>query len=484
MTEQDTRLFLDTIAGLADHPDSRIRDFFDTKLPTFVSRAPGRLDVMGGIADYSGSLVMEYPIAQATHCALQMQEEPGIEVISIHEDNPDIFLDASIPLEMIENWKTADYSTACKYFAGSDHSWAAYAIGTILVLVKERGLKLDQGLRMLVHSSVPVGKGVSSSAALEVAAMKAVSAAFDMKISPYDLAALCQLAENRVVGAPCGIMDQMTSVFGKPDHLLSLKCQPAEILGFRPIPGKIRFWGIDSGIQHAVSGSDYKSVRTGAFMGYRIIAKAAGLECRSAGNGRVVIQDNIWNGYLANITLSEFTSRFERLIPEYFNGGEFLDRYQGITDSVTMIDPDRVYAVLKPTAHPIFEHHRIRAFSALIEQEMNEENLTKLGQMMYQSHISYSECGLGSDGTDELVELVRTANAKAGLYGAKITGGGSGGTVAVLGRSEAGEAIREIADEYSSRHRKSIRIFEGSSAGAEACGVLRIVRGHNRMALS
>ena len=94
------------------------------------------------------------------------------------------------------------------------------------------------------------------------------------------------MAENFVVGAPCGIMDQMTSALGRPDALLALLCQPAEVQGFVPLPASIGFWGIDSGIRHAVSGSDYTSVRTGAFMGYRMIAEAAGLRTTASLRGR------------------------------------------------------------------------------------------------------------------------------------------------------------------------------------------------------
>src|SRR5689334_11280151 len=115
------------------------------------------------------------------------------------------------------------------------------------------------------------------------------------------------------------------------------------------------------------------------------------------------------------------------------SGATFLERYTGSTDRVTSIDPGKVYAVRQPTAHPIYEHHRVQLFRALLQQQpVSEERLILLGELMYQSHASYSACGLGSAGTDRLVELVRQAGPASGLYGAKITGGGAGGTVAVL----------------------------------------------------
>ena len=95
-----------------------------------------------------------------------------------------------------------------------------------------------------------------------------------------------------------------------------------------------------------------------------------------------------------------------------------------------------------------------------------------LGELMFQSHNSYSACGLGSDGTDRLVELVRAAGPAAGLYGAKITGGGSGGTVAVLARAGSERAIRALAAQYEQDSGKQATVIGGSSPGAAAFGVL------------
>jgi L-arabinokinase len=99
-----------------------------------------------------------------------------------------------------------------------------------------------------------------------------------------------------------------------------------------------------------------------------------------------------------------------------------------------------------------------------------------MGELMYASHASYSACGLGSDGTDRLVELVREAGSTAGLYGAKITGGGSGGTVAVLGRSDAGPALAQVAARYAEECGRGGYVFRGSSPGACQFGVTLIER--------
>ena len=152
-------------------------------------------------------------------------------------------------------------------------TWAAYIVGVVVVLARECGLPLTSGARIVVVSDVPEGKGVSSSAAVETATMAAMACAFGIALEPRELALLCQTAENRVAGAPCGVMDQMTCVFGDAHALLALLCQPAELQVPVPVPDDIELWGLDSGERHAVGGSDYGAVRTGAFMGLRILTE-------------------------------------------------------------------------------------------------------------------------------------------------------------------------------------------------------------------
>src|SRR6185503_16866155 len=108
-------------------------------------------------------------------------------------------------------------------------------------------------------------------------------------------------------------------------------------------------------------------------------------------------------------------------------------------------------------------HHRVKLFRELLLKPGNEEQWTALGQLMYESHASYSACGLGSHGTDLLVNLVREQGPAAGLYGARITGGGSGGTVAVLGRADAADSIARVAENYERATGHRPYIFSGSS---------------------
>src|SRR6185436_5199647 len=141
-----------------------------------------------------------------------------------------------------------DYGKLRERFAAEpDNHWAAYVAGAFPVLQRETMASFAEGADILISSAVPEGKGVSSSAALEVASMQAVAAAYEMEIAAIDLALLCQKVENLIAGAPCGVMDQMTSACGEANQLLELLCQPADLKGTIRLPEELQIWGIDSG---------------------------------------------------------------------------------------------------------------------------------------------------------------------------------------------------------------------------------------------
>ncbi len=450
-------------------------DFFTAGSSIHIARAPGRLDVIGGIADYSGSLVLEMPLAVATLVAIQPATDATITILSTAAAEIGGTPQVSIPLyTLCPPDKPLDYQTAHQLLTSSPHeAWAAYIAGVLVVLQHEEHLAFQQGLRVFVHCEVPIGKGVSSSASLEVATMQALTSLMDHPLTERRLALLCQQVENVVVGAPCGIMDQYSVVSGQPAHLLALLCQPAELQAPVPVPEEIEFWGIDSGIRHAVTGNDYEAVRVGAFMGYRILAEEAGLTIRAGTQEAVEIADPLWHGYLANIPPSTWEQFYRARVPEEMQGATFLARYGGVTDTVTHVRVERTYAVRQPTAHPIYEHHRVRLFRALLTQRpLTDEHLLLLGELLYQAHASYSACGLGSTGTDRLVQLVAEAGPARGLYGAKITGGGSGGTVVVLARRGSYKHIREIVARYEQETGQPISLLHGTSSGAAAWGTI------------
>jgi L-arabinokinase len=414
----DVQDFID----LLNNPSSPARELFNPQSDLIVSRAPGRLDVMGGIADYSGSFVLEFPIAEATFVAIQLNAERTLNIVTLLDEEAR-HSSFTMPLSVFDG--PLEYEAARRFFQRDGGScWPAYVAGVFLVLMRERKVNFESGANILISSRVPLGKGVSSSAALEVAVMQAVTAAFDISIDGRDKALLCQKVENLVVGAPCGVMDQMTAVFGERDRLLLLLCQPAEIKRMITLPRQLMLWGIDSGIRHSVGGADYGSVRASTFTGLQMISDLKGAKI----------------DYLANISPAEFENEYLFKLPQ---------------------------SVRMPTAHPIYENVRVQRFVDLLDQCAGFD---ELGELMYESHRSYTAVGLNSEGTDLLVELVRREGRGAGLFGAKITGGGSGGTVVVLGDVNSRAAIERVVASYAKQTGHQPYIFNGSSSGSLAFG--------------
>ncbi|KAK9833328.1 hypothetical protein WJX81_006760, partial [Elliptochloris bilobata] len=512
----------DGAAPSAEVPELRAaRGLFRWDDDVIVTRAPGRLDVMGGIADYSGALVLQQPLAEACHVAVQRHPlgkqrlwrhmearqrkggpQPALRVVSFGADraNRGPAFDMDLPELLAADGGPIAYADARAYFhADPAHSWAAYVAGALVVLMREKGATFPDGLSVLVHSAVPEGKGVSSSAAVEVAVMQALAVAHGIALTGRELAMLCQKVENHVVGAPCGVMDQMASALGEAGSLMALRCQPAEPLPPVALPPHLRLWGIDSGIRHSVGGLDFGTVRAAAFMGLRIMSGAAaklaaqGSLCAPA-KGRAPADEPhnpvpLGGGYLANVAPSEFAQLYEDALPAALTGCDFTAEYGRHWDAATQVREGTSYPVRRATAHPIHEDCRVRHFHRLLTSGPAPdagEQLALLGELMFQSHASYGRCGLGSEGTDRLVALVRAeaaaaraALAEPPLYGAKITGGGSGGTVVVLGRAgPEGEAAlaRVVAAYAEGTGGYSAQVFSGSSPGAARFGHLRLQR--------
>jgi L-arabinokinase len=441
--------------------------FFDGVGPITGARAPGRLDVMGGIADYSGSTVLEATLSDATYVAVQSRDDGILKLRSLGIQSEGLREEVTLPLHaLIGSWMTMPFvQTVSILREPVENRWTGYVAGCLYVLVASGWLdrKTITGLNIWVESTVPIGVGVSSSAALEVATMSALCGHFGIHMDGLELARLCQVVENRVVGAPCGIMDQVTSALGCEGRMVVLKCQPHQILGHQPIPPHWRLVGLDSGVKHAVSGRSYARARVAAFMGLKILQTAFGQDL---------------DGYLCNLSPGVWHSLRES-IPERLTGREFLSRYGTLPDSVTTVDPEETYSIRACTEHPILENSRVREFIALTNLAAKDPDrvlLREAGALMLASHESYSQrVDLGSSETDLLVDLVMERGPVRGLYGAKITGGGSGGTVAVLcAGPRADVALAEVRKEYQKQVGVYPRMFQGSSPGAMAFRPRRI----------
>lgn len=426
--------------------------------------APGRLDVMGGIADYSGSLVLQMPIAQQTKVRLSLRDDYQCHVRS--QISTGEFLTAHVDYRDYLNNNLIDYQFAQERFKHNpETSWISYVLGCVLVLQKEKNIDF-RGADFDLVSEVPLGKGVSSSASVEVACMKALIVAFGIQLSGTSLPILAQRVENLIVGAPCGLMDQLASYFGEPKKLLPILCQPDKIDLPISLPEDISFIGIDSGVRHSVAGASYGDVRCAAFMGYTIIAENAGVSYQDLFSAKTKndFTSLPFGGFLCNISVEEFESSLLQHLPDSLSGKEFLETYSVSIDHVTTIDDQKNYYIRQCASHPVYEHDRVLRFKEYLFRLNKSPStpdrisiLKSMGELMYQSHESYSLCRLGSDRTDEIVMLARNF---PGVYGAKITGGGNGGVVCLLVDEEGKKSARKIHQVMCEKYKGDFMFFE------------------------
>jgi galactokinase len=430
-----------------------------------VTRVPARLDVMGGISDYSGANVCEGVLGGGMVIALQPRTDRTLRIRTMQANRVGLAVETRIPLdyfEMGEGFVTYEQMQAlCK--SNPLSSWVAYIGGSIFTLLKEQSIHLPFGFNMFLLSGVPMNVGIGSSAATEIATLYCLQSYLGLEIPESKLAQLGQLAENLVVGAPCGIMDQITVTSGRQGKLTHILCRPGSIMKEVEIPPDTAFIGINSMVKHSVGGPAYSDVRIGAFMGKRIINHVR------AQHGEKPVQ------YLTELTADSFENNYRAALPETILGSEFLANYQSHDDPITRIQPDATYRVAGPTAHPVYENLRVLEFIAHLTAGRSERDLVAAGECMVASHASYRDnCQLSVPEVDFIVEAVCSRGPQKGLYGAKITGGGSGGTVAVFGQKDALEnEIPAITREYKRLTGLEAELFEGTSPGAIEFGAYR-----------
>ena len=439
----------------------------------YVARVPARLDVMGGIADYSGANVCEAVLGHGMLMAIQARNDRTLRIRSAQVGPRSLPVETRIPLDYFTSGDAVGNYAQVREMCHANpiSAWAAYIGGCIFTLLKEENVHLPYGFSFLLLSAVPMNVGIGSSAAVEIGTLSCLNAYLNLKLDGARIARLGQMAENHVVGAPCGIMDQIAVASGRESKLTHILCRPGAVMGEVEIPAGTGFVGINSMVRHSVAGNAYGNVRIGAFMGKKIINEIR------ARTGRAPVT------YLTEISSAEFKNEYEKEIPETMLGSDFLTKYKTHDDPVTTIQPDATYRVVGPARHPVGENERVLKFMDALRaaKSGDEKALITAGELMYGAHESYRDnCKLSVPEVNFLVEAVQKRGAKAGLYGAKITGGGTGGTVAVFGKIAAlKEHIPQIAVEYSRRVGAMPDIFEGTSPGAIEFGAKRYTFGPN-----
>jgi galactokinase len=442
-------------------------NFFTPEQPIWVARAPGRLDVMGGNVDYTGGLVLQSLLREAVWVAVQPRTDDMIRILNPGAAQFGWAKCFELSLNNLSD--PAALRTLCE--ERDNAHWGSYVLGALYFLKSHRDWGRTGGADLFIASDLPPNKGVSSSAALEVAVLKAVSAACGITLDGVALATAGQWVENVVVGAASGIMDQAAIVLGQKNHLLPMLCQPCQPSPAVTLPAGIRIWGVDSMVSRSTKGIAYETARAAAFMGYKLICQHERIEVIPDKVSRIPrFTDLRWKGYLSNLAPSEFRARYERWLPESLSGREFLARAGEHVDPFTAIDPSGEYPVRAAVRYATEENIRVQMVNTLLEAAAwsgLDNMLSLIGEILCQSHVAYIECGLGSESCDELVSLA----LRAGFPGAKMTGGGAGGVVAILGRDRDRQAVHALAQQYAAGRGTMPHIFEGSSNGVDAFGV-------------
>jgi L-arabinokinase len=394
--------------------------------------APGRLDFLGGVADYSGSLVLQTPIRARTRVAITPLAEPRLELASEQE--------GEVTLPLPPRPLTAPSGEVVSLRAWLDEHqaphWARYPVGCFLLFCRAHEWRAPGGLKFAIASEVPVSMGVSSSAALEVATLRALEESSGRRFQGTALARLAQRAENDLVGAPCGLMDQLAAAHGIPGALLPILCRPDILDEPVPLPAGAVAVGWPSGVRHAVSASPYATARAAAFMGKKILE--GGLTRPLA--------------HVTELTPAQLAEAGETALPPALLGRDFLARHGGVDDPLSRIDPGQRYPVRAAVTFPVEENFRAAQAVRLlrgVQPDNRRQSLEAVGELMYRSHAGYSEMGLGCPETDVIVRAVRERGPDQGFYGARVSGGGSGGTVVVLLEAAALPQLERLAADVS-----------------------------------
>lgn len=425
-----------------------------------ITRAPARLDVMGGIADYCGAHVAALTLEHGAVVGCQVRKGGQLRALSLGVDNHALLgLQISVD-DFYDRGHLKSYDQIRQLFARNPKTaWAAYVLGGFYVLLKEGILKrFPHGATLAIKSSIPIRAGIASSAAIEVAALAAANAVYELEMDAKEIARVGQIVESRVVGMPCGPMDQITSASGKQGTILSIHCQSDPVLGTVSLPFRTRVIGIHSKVRRP-SNAAYIDARTAAFMGLTILQKELDID---------TLRDN----YLCNLTVHEFRRKCRSFLPARMKGQHFLNRYGGTVDSATEVNPEKIYHVRSRVEHPIYEHARVGRFfrcikDAAADTDHVKTHLANAGRLMYASHWSYRyRVGLGSPQVEQIVNSVRKIGIPGGFYGARITSGGGGGTVAVLCHGNISSGLIQILAAYKLAWGLEAEVFYGTALGA------------------
>ncbi|WP_399138663.1 galactokinase [Streptomyces sp. NBUA17] len=380
--------------AVAETVGERFRELYGAE-PEGVWAAPGRVNLIGEHTDYNDGFVMPFALPHTAVAAVSRRDDG---ILRLH--SADI---AAGPVEL----RVADLAP------GSDKAWTAYPSGVVWAL-REAGHELT-GADVHLASTVPSGAGLSSSAALEVVVALALNDLYSLGLRGWQLARLCQRAENVYVGAPVGIMDQTASACCEAGHALFLDTRD---LSQRQIPFDLAAEGmrllvVDTRVKHSHSEGEYGKRRAGCEKGAALLGVDA----------------------LRDVPYADLDAALERLG-----------------------DEEEVRRLVR---HIVTENERVERVVSLLESG----DTRAIGPVLVEGHASLRDDFRIS--CPELDLVVDTALA-AGALGARMTGGGFGGSAIVLVEAADVEPVtRAVRDAFAAAGFKTPRTFEAvPSAGA------------------
>lgn len=362
--------------------------------PQWVVRAPGRVNLIGEHTDYNDGFVLPLAIDRAIWIALRRRDDRTVSVHSIDYDQPRHF--------------------SLDDLAKQNDGWVEYLKGVAWVL-QEAGFGL-RGWEGIMQGDVPLGAGLSSSAALEMATARAMAAAADLPWDPIPMAKLGQKAENQWVGVNCGIMDQLISATGQADHAVLIDCRSLETESV-PFPAGIAVVVLDTATRRGLVDSAYNERRS---------------QCEAAAEFFGV-------SALRDVTLQRFDEQADRL------------------DEVTR----------RRARHVITENDRTEKAA----DAMRRGDVTTLGALMDASHLSLRDDYEVS--CDALNAIVEAARAHPACRGARMTGAGFGGcAVAIVDSQEADGFVAEVGAKYEQKtgHTPAIYVCRATSGADVVSG--------------
>lgn len=346
--------------------------------PTAYVRAPGRVNLIGEHTDYNDGFVLPMAIEHDIRIALCPRKDRGVSLVSLNFDQQTTF-----SLDDLRH----DDGTA---------PWSEYVRGVAWAML-EKGLPL-RGMNAVIGGDVPIGAGLSSSAAMEVAAAWAFQVASSFRMNPVDMALLCQKAENVFVGMRCGIMDQFISVVGQRDHCVLIDCRSLTYEA-APLPRGYTFVICNSMVQRGLVDSAYNERRAQCEEGVRLLRRH--LPAIRA---------------LRDVTLQD------------------LERFK---DDLPALTYRRCRHVVGENARVLQSIEALRAGRA-----------ADFGRLMNASHDSLRDDYQVS--RNELDTLVEIARATPGCLGSRLTGAGFGGCTVNLVQTRAVNAfVARVGHEYA-----------------------------------